>query len=86
MKERVLKHLDKHVGAYQWAGLAGYVVGVNLLAPRTMSSAVDRALEHPVGKYAAMLGVAAIGLHLLNAFEKYEAPDPIEKLWGLVTK
>lgn len=86
MKERLKEHWTNNAHLYGWAGLAGYVIAWDALAPRTLSEGFDRALDHPVGKYAAMIATAIVGFHLLNAFENYDVPDPLLKVTRAITK
>lgn len=76
-------HENRH-GTYGWAILAGFVIAWDVLAPETLSGAVDRALEHPVGKYAAIGGVAVTGAHLLNVLP--ERIDPFVRAFDLLDK
>ena len=65
-------------GTYGWALLGGFVLAWDLLAPETLSSAADRALEHPVGKFVAY-GVGAVTVaHVFNVFDQLglEKYDP----------
>lgn len=64
---------ESHIGTKGWMILGAFVVAWDIFAPETLSGAVDRALEHPVGKYAAIGGVAITGAHLLNLL-----PEPID--------
>lgn len=70
-----------------WAVLAAGVTAYEVLAPHgeLLSEAVDRALERPIGKYAAIGAVAIVGCHLLNIFEHFhtESLDPIHQLGRL---
>jgi hypothetical protein len=51
-----------------WVGLGAGILLYDALCPpgETLSEAVDSALEHPVGKYAAIGAIAITGAHLLN--------------------
>jgi hypothetical protein len=62
-------------GTVGWALLGAGVVAWDIFAPETLSSAVDRALEHKTMRYVAIGGVALVGAHLLNIFP--EEHDPI---------
>lgn len=66
-----------------WIGLGAYVAGYDILAPKgeTLSEGVDRALEHPTLRYAAIVGIGVTAAHLVNVLpEKY---DPFHRalLW-----
>lgn len=74
-----MKNPDSHAGTIGWGLLAGGIVAFDVLSPETLSSAFDRALEHPVGKYIAIGAVAIVGAHLLNVFEHFDVPDPIKE-------
>lgn len=68
---------ESHIGTLGWGIVAGFVVAWDVLAPETLSHAVDRALERPIGKYAAIGAVAVTGAHLLNVLP--ESIDPFPK-------
>lgn len=73
-----------HHGTVGWGLLAAGVLAWDIFAPETLSSAVDRALEHPRGRYAAIGGVAVTSAHLLNLLpERY---DPFVRLFDVVNK
>lgn len=62
-----------HSGTTGWAILGGFVLAWDVFARETLSSAVDRALERPVGRYVAIGSVALTGAHLLNLLpERYD--------------
>ncbi len=63
---------ESHAGTIAWAVVGTFVVAWDLTAPESMSQAVDRALEHPVGKYAAIGAVALTGAHLLNLYQHFD--------------
>lgn len=68
----------EHAGTYGWIALAAGVAAFDYLSPETLSSAVDRALERPRGRYAAIGAVAITAAHLLNIIpEQY---DPFKLL------
>lgn len=77
---------ESHIGTVGWGLLATGVVLWDILAPETLSSAADRALEHPVGKYLAIGATAIVGAHVLNVFEHFDIPDPIHELATFVTE
>lgn len=56
----------EHAGTYGWAALALGVLVFDRYAPETLSHAVDRALERPHGRYAAIGGIVITAAHLLN--------------------
>jgi len=60
----------EHAGTLGWVGLAAGVVAFDVLAPETLSHAVDRALERPYGRYAAIGAIAVTAAHLLNVIPK----------------
>lgn len=65
-------------GTIGWGLLAGYVLAWDILAPETLSSAADRALEHPAMKYVAY-GIGAVTVaHVFNVFDELglERYDP----------
>lgn len=67
---------DSHAGNWGWVGLTAGVVAWDILAPETLSNAVDRYMDDPFGRVAVLGTVAIVGAHLLNLFpEQY---DPIE--------
>jgi hypothetical protein len=71
------EHFEKHAAEYAWIGLAAYVVAADILLPETLSSAVDRALDHPTMKYVAYGIGGVVAGHLFNILpEKF---DPIHK-------
>ncbi|MCA9343216.1 hypothetical protein KC950_04365 [Candidatus Saccharibacteria bacterium] len=76
----IRKHFERNAGTYGWIGLIGYVALFDIYAPETMSSAADRALEHPIMKYVALGAAAITTAHVINAFDAYDIPDPIQKI------
>jgi len=77
-----MKNPESHIGTVGWACIGAFVVAWDVYAPETLSGAVDRALEHPVGKYAAIGGVAVTGAHLLNLLP--EQVDPFVQSFRLL--
>ena len=76
--------LKNHAGTIGWAGLAAYVIAWDILAPETLSSAVDRALDHNVMKYLAFATGGIISAHLFNIVpERY---DPIQQSANFVAR
>ncbi len=63
---------DSHAGTYGWVGIVAGVVAWDILAPETLSGAVDRALESKRG-YLAIGAITLTAAHLLNVI-----PDPID--------
>jgi hypothetical protein len=57
---------ESHLGTAGWLALGAGVVAFDYLSPETLSHAVDRALECPRSRYAAMGAVAITAAHLLN--------------------
>lgn len=81
-----MSHFQKHAANYGWAGLIAGVIVFDCLSPTTLSSQFDRYLDHPIGKYAAIGGVALLGAHLLNLPEAFGTPDPIDTINKLAQK
>lgn len=73
-----------------WAILGASVVTYDILAPEgeTMSEAVDRALERPVGRILAVGAVALTSAHLLNVFDRFGVQhlDPVHMIANLGSK
>ena len=67
---------ESHIGTVGWCFIGGFVLAWDVLAPETLSHAVDRALEHPIGRYAAIGAVAITGAHLLNIIPEQYDPFP----------
>lgn len=63
-----------------WCGVAAGVAAYDLLCPQgeTMSEAVDRAMEHPVKRIAALGAIAITSLHLANLLP--QQVDPFHQL------
>lgn len=57
---------ESHAGSYGWIAIAAGVAAFDYFSPETLSHAVDRALEHPVRRYAAIGAIAVTSAHLLN--------------------
>lgn len=74
---RPIRNPESHAGTYGWIGLAAGVAAFDYLSPETLSHAVDRALERPVGKYLAIGSMAIVGAHLLNLL-----PEKIDPFVG----
>lgn len=74
-----IKNPESHAGDLGWALLAGGIIAWDVFAPETLSSAADRYLEHPVGKYIALGATAIVAAHVVNLFDNYDIPDPIQK-------
>lgn len=74
--------LNEHCGTIGWVGLAAYVIAWDILAPETLSSAVDRALEHPSMKYVAWGIGGVVSGHLFNVIPP--ALDPIQRVGDYV--
>lgn len=68
-----MEQLNNHEAAIKWAVLGTVILGLEIIGSETLSNGVDRALEHPVGKYLAIGAVAVTGAHLLNIFEHFGA-------------
>lgn len=79
------KNPESRAGNYGWVGLAAGVIAWDVLAPETLSSAADRYLKHPIGKYIALGATAIVAAHVVNAFEAYDIPDPIMVANDLLT-
>jgi hypothetical protein len=56
----------EHAGDIGWGLLAAGVIAWDVLAPETLSGAVDRYLEHPKGKYLAWAAGGIVTGHVLN--------------------
>ena len=57
----------------------------DIYSPQTLSSGVDRYLEHPVKRIAAIGAVALTSAHLLNLLpEKYDAFEHIGRVYGRI--
>lgn len=70
-------HWQENAGAYGWAILAAYVIAFDILAPETLSSAADRALNHDYMKWVAWGVGGVVAGHVFNLFpEQY---DPIQR-------
>ncbi len=69
----------EHFGTYGWAALAAGVAAFDILSPETLSHAVDRALERPVGRYFALGAIAVTAAHLVNVLP--EKADPYHYIW-----
>lgn len=63
-----------------WAALGAGVLAYEILCPpgETLSEGVDRALEHPLGRVAALGGIALTAAHLANLLPK--KLDPLSHL------
>ena len=85
VEDTMVKSENSHAGNWGWAGITAGVIAWDTLAPETLSHAVDRYLEHPVGKVLAVGAIAITAGHLLNVFEKYNVPDPIQETANFVT-
>lgn len=59
-----------------WLGLGMGVATYEILCPRgeTLSEGVDRALEHPMGRYIAMTAIALTAAHLSNVLPQEVDP------------
>lgn len=63
----------EHLGTVGWIGLSAYVLAWDILAPETLSGAVDRALEHKTAKYVAWAVGGVVTAHLFNLIpEEYD--------------
>lgn len=66
-----------------WAITAGVIAALEIACPdgETLSEGVDRALERPFTRYAAVAGIGITAAHLLNVIpEKYD-PFHYALLW-----
>jgi len=64
---------------FGWLAIGGFVLAWDVLAPETLSHGVDRALEHsPVGRAAALGGIAITAAHLANLLP--ERIDPFTRI------
>jgi hypothetical protein len=66
-----------------WLGLAAGVIAFEVACPQgeTLSEGVDRALEHPTLRYAAIGAVALTAVHLLNVLPERRDPFHYALLW-----
>lgn len=71
----IREHWNNNAGSYGWVILAGTVIALDVMLPQTLSSAVDRALEHDYMKYVAWGVGGIVGGHLFNIIP--EKVDPI---------
>lgn len=75
---------ESRAGTYGWIALAAGVAAFDRFSNETLSHAMDRALERPYGRYAAIGAVAVTAAHLLNVIpEQYDPfnyvfPEPKE--------
>jgi hypothetical protein len=62
-----------------WMALGAGVATYEVFCPRgeTLSEGVDRALEHPIGRYIAMFAIAITSAHLANLLP--EQVDPYHR-------
>lgn len=67
-----------------WIGLAAGIFAYDVLCPEgeTLSEGVDRALEHPKGRIAAIGAIAITSAHLLNILP--EKIDPLHNLLRVI--
>lgn len=80
----MIEQEPSHVGTMGWAMIGAFVIAWDIMAPETLSGAVDRALDHPIGRIAAIGGVAVTGAHLLNLLpDQY---DPFVKTFSVLDK
>lgn len=71
-------------GDYGWIGLTAGVIAFDALAPETLSGAVDRYLERPIGRIVAIGAIAVTGAHLMNLLP--ERLDPIHQGFDLLRR
>lgn len=76
--------LPSTCGTIGWIGLAGCVIAWDVLAPETLSHAVDRALEHPSMKYVSWAVGGIVSGHLFNLIP--ERFDPIQQTANFIGK
>jgi hypothetical protein len=72
-----METLKNHAGTIGWGLLAAYVIAWDVLAPETLSHAVDRALDHKAMKYVAWGVGGIVSGHLFNVIP--EKLDPIQQ-------
>lgn len=72
--------MNEHAAKLAWAGLLTGVCVYEYYAPegQLLSEAVDRGLEHPVGKVLIPLAIGVTALHLLNILRP--EVDPIHQI------
>ena len=73
----IREHFTENAGTYGWLGLAAYVIAFDVLAPETLSSAADRALEHDYMKWVAWAAGGIVTGHVFNIIP--EQIDPIQR-------
>lgn len=82
-----MKRPESRAGNWGWAGLVAGVIAWDVLAPETLSNAVDRYMEKPLGRLACLGVVALTGAHLLNIMpEEYDVVNKIGDGLGLIKK
>lgn len=74
------EHLTARRG---WIGLGLGIAAFELACPagETLSEGVDRALEHPTLRYAAVAGIGITAAHLLNLIPQEYDPFHHALLW-----
>ena len=75
---------ESNAGTIGWGVLAGTVIALDVALPQTLSTAVDRALEHPKMKYVAYAAGGLVAGHLFNVIPP--KVDPIERVAGYVAR
>lgn len=68
-----MKNPESHAGTAGWIGLGTYILVWDVLSPETLSSAMDRYLEHDKLKYVAWAAGGIVTAHLFNIIpEEYD--------------
>ena len=65
---------ESHIGTWGWAAIAGFVVAWDLTQQESLTHAFERARTHPVGRVAALGGLAITSAHLLNMIPRQYDP------------
>lgn len=75
--------LEMRPATKAWLGIGIGVATYEVLCPKgeTLSEGVDRALEHPMGRYAAMTAIALTSAHLANLLPEQVDPYHRALLW-----
>lgn len=81
-----MKNPESRAANIGWALIVGGVAAWDMFAPETLSHGVDRALERPYARYAAIGAIAVTSAHLLNVFDQLGIPnaDPIAAIGRVV--
>ena len=82
----MVNHMEllRDEGIKKWAVLGAVIATLEFVGDETLTSAFERAREHPVGKYVALGGLAVTGAHLLGVMPReidpyYFVQDTIQR-------